>query len=233
MEQTMALAQPDDTVIVSHWTLDLRAAADVASWAAAAPARLEQEAREMAARYPRWALTGADARGRVACRACREPLVCRDGKLRCVRCRRVGAAPRLAWMGHLAIPVAGRPRALARIRLYEHPDYPALRLNGALLWMVPLLAIYPDDWPASPPVVRCGPDLLRILDLEKRRGALRLDADGALQLQPGAPRAATVRAVLEDQVTPHLAAILAVADGDGPLAAFRTAFPPPPTAGAA
>jgi len=42
-----------------------------------------------------------------------------------------------------------------------------------------------------------------------------------------------VRAVLEEQVTPHLAAILRVADGEGPLAAFHAAFPPPPAAGAA
>jgi hypothetical protein len=221
MEQAIVLPGTGDEAMEVRWTVDLAPAGRTAQWARGNPALLEQEVAEMGTYFPRWVLSASDGTALTRCARCADLLVFREGKLRCLRCGRAGPGKHLAWTGHLPVPVAGLPRALERIHAHPHPGYPLVRLGATLLWLVPLLACYPADWPRTPPVVRYDAEIFRILGIPAP-GASHHIVSGSTMCLYGWDqwRAVTMRVVLQQRVVNHVASLLKIGEGQAPVAAF-------------
>jgi hypothetical protein len=199
---------------------DLAAAGKMAAWARTTPPLLAVECADMAAHFPAWLLTVGDGEGLTACAQCGEMLVFGEGKLACQGCGRAGKGRQLAWTGHLPMPVGGLPHALARIRKRAHPGFPLIEAARTLLWLVPVLAVYPSDWPRSAPSIQYDPELFNILGI-RTPGATHHMVGRALCLYAGGQwRSVTMRVVLQQRVVNHLASILKVGDGMTPVLAF-------------
>jgi hypothetical protein len=223
MEQAMNVPQADGSTRDVRWTVDLAAAGRVATWARENPTLLAQEVAEMATYFPRWVLTVGDGQRRLPCGSCGDVLVFREGKCRCVRCGRALArrSAQLAWMGHLPVPVGGLPRTLARIQAQAHPGYPLVTVGGTPLWLVPVAAFYPADWPRSEPIVRYDSELFRILGIPYAGASHHIVDTNRMCLYAWSQwRAVTLRVVLQQRVVNHLASLLKVGDGQAPVAAF-------------
>lgn len=202
---------------------DLTAAGRVADWVRSNPAQLAAEVTEMARHFPAWVLTVSDTEQLRLCTRCADLLVFQAGTLGCRGCGRLGRAGKplqLAWTGHLPVPVDGLPRALARILAAPHPGFPLVPVGGSRLWLVPVLAQYPRDWPRSQPTIRYDPELFRILGIPSP-GASHHMIGTSLCLYAGSQwRTVTLRVVLQQRVVNHLASILKIGNGQEPVAAF-------------
>ena len=207
-----------------EWRVDPLAAAAVAPWAARAPEVLAQDLSGMAQYFPHWFLTG-NAHGqpaRCARRACQgAPLVPTEGALRCVRCREVGEANGLLWLGHL--PSLARPeRAFQRRRkALRRAGFPEVTTGEATFLLVPLMIIYPSEWPNVQPVVRYARRWLDVLNLPPSSGAHHLIQGGrACIFSWGQWTAMPVHVVLQQRMVNHVASLLKVAAGQRPRQAF-------------
>ncbi len=220
MEQAIGVVGADGRTVDARWTVDLAAAGQVSAWARENPALLAQEVAEMAAYFPRWVLTAGDGKAVNRCARCQDVLVFRDGKLACVRCGRVGKGSQLAWMGHLPLPVDGLPQALARIMAHATPGFPLVRVGGTQLWLVPVVAFHPTDWPRSEPILRYDRALFSILNIPATATNHIIDQTRMCLYGWSQWRAVTVRVVLQQRVVNHLASLLKVADGQPAATAF-------------
>jgi hypothetical protein len=191
--------------------------------------RLALEASEMALHFPRWILTISVGRERVLCRSCGGPLVF-DRALRCAACEKKPSSSslpreaRLAWFGLL--PPIGIDR-LERLgpRLRERP--PAQHVIGhrdeiGHYLLVPLVATYPDGFPALPARVAYLPGLFEVAGMAPDRPSheVHLLGGGVMCLYaPGQwlPET-TVRVVLQQRAYAHVIKLLN--HGDGKHGAF-------------
>jgi hypothetical protein len=220
MEQAIGVVQADGRTVDVQWTVDLAAAARVSTWARENPALLAQEVAEMEAYFPRWVLTVGDGTAVSRGPRCSDVPVFREGKLGCVRCGRPGKGSQLAWMGHLPLPVDGLPRALARIEAAAQPGYPLVAVGGRRLWLVPVVAFHPADWPRSEPILRYDRALFSILGIAATATNHIIDHTRMCLYAWGQWRAVTLRVVLQQRVVNHLASLLKVADGQPAATAF-------------
>jgi hypothetical protein len=220
MEQAIGVVQADGHTEDVRWTVDLAAAGRVSAWARENPRLLAQEVAEMAAYFPRWVLTVGDGTAVSRCTRCSDMLVFRDGKPGCVRCGRAGKGPLLAWMGHLPLPVDGLPQALARITAQSKPGYPLVSVGGTRLWLVPVVAFHPADWPRSEPILRYDQAIFAILGISATATNHIIDHTRMCLYAWGQWRAVTMRVVLQQRVVNHLASLLKVADGQPAATAF-------------
>ena len=220
MEQAIGVTGAEGRTEDVHWPVDLAAAGRVSAWARENPALLAQEVSEMAAYFPRWVLTAGDGTVVHRCTRCQDVLVFREGKLGCVRCGRAGKGSHLAWMGHLPLPVDGLPRALARITGQPQPGFPLVRVGGARLWLVPVVAFHPADWPRSEPILRYDRALFTILGIYANATNHIIDHTRMCLYAWNQWRAVTMRVVLQQRVVNHLASLLKVADGQPAATAF-------------
>jgi hypothetical protein len=155
----------DGSIVHHRFAVDLDAAASIVSWGRGGPARLRREVAEMAEHFPRWLLTISVGRERVTC-ACGGMLIF-DRGLRCAGCERPGARPaaaQLAWFGLL--PPVGID-GLTRLKKGLLAKPPAQHVVGQRddlghYLLVPLVALYPAEFPASPPRVAYLPGLFRV-----------------------------------------------------------------------
>jgi hypothetical protein len=155
----------DGTVVHHRFAVDLDAASPFAAWGRGGAARLRREVTEMAEHFPRWLLTVSVGRERVTC-PCGGMLVF-DRSLRCAQCERPAdrpAAAQLAWFGLLPpVGIDGLPR-LKKGLLAKPPAQHVLGQRDDLghYLLVPLVALYPPDFPAAPPRVAYLPGLFRV-----------------------------------------------------------------------
>ncbi len=202
---------------------DLTAVGRVAGWARSNPALPAAEAAEMATHFPAWLLTVGDSEGLSACPRCGDLLEFSAGTLHCRTCGHSGRGKgitHLAWTGHLPMPVDGLPRALAHIQAAPHPGFPLITVGGSRLWLVPVLAHYPSDWPRSPPTIRYDPDLFRILGIAAPGAGHHMIGNTLCLYASGQWRSVSLRVVLQQRVVNHLAGILKIGNGQPPAAAF-------------
>ncbi len=214
-----------------EWTVDPAAVAKVAPWAARMPEVLAQDLAGMAQYFPHWFLA-ASTRGqpaRCARRACQgAPLVpsakspCgTEGALRCARCGTAGEADGLLWLGH--IPSLARPELAfqRRRKALQRAGFPEVVAGEAVYLLVPLMLVYPDEWPNVQPVVRYARRWLDALDLPRSSGAHHLIQGGrACIFSWGQWTAMPVHAVLQERMANHVASLLKVAAGQRPRQAF-------------
>ncbi len=199
---------------------DLTATGRAAGWARSNPALLAAEVAEMATHFPAWLLTVSDGTGLTPCGRCGGLLGFGAGALRCRDCGRAGKGPRLAWTGHLPLPIDGLPRALACILAQPHPAFPLITVGGTRLWLVPVVAHYPLDWPRSQPTIQYDPALFRILGIAAPNASHHMIGSTLCLYAGGQWRNVTLRVVLQQRVVNHLASILKIGDGQEPVTAF-------------
>ena len=207
-----------------EWPVDPAAAGRVAPWAARAPEVLAQDLAGMAQYFPHWFLTGSAGGkpARCARRACQgAPLVPTGGALRCARCGTAGEADGLLWLGH--IPSLARPESVFQRRqeALRRAGFSEVAAGEAVYLLVPLMLVYPGEWPNVQPVVRYARRWLDALDLPRSSGAHHLIHGGqACIFSWGQWTAMPVHAVLQERMTNHVASLLKVAAGQRPRQAF-------------
>lgn len=208
----------DAGAIIHHrWEVDLDAAGSLArGWSE----RLGQEAVDMSEHLPRWVLTVARRGSHAACR-CGGPLVFERG-LRCAACGAVRRRPKdiqLAWYGLLPpIGVDGLPRIKVALekrcpRRHVAGHHPEL---GTYL-LVPALAVYPQNFPESPPRVYYLPELFSLSPMPAAQAAhaYHLLNGGEMCLFAGGQwrPEMSCREVLQQRAYPHVIKLLNYADG--------------------
>lgn len=208
-----------------QWLLDLDAASVVGFWRNAKGARLAQEAAEMAQHFPRWLLTVARGTSMLACPSCAGMIVF-DRGVRCSQCAR-GLAPsripkdvRLAWFGLMPpIGIGSLSRLGERLRTKAPPRHVVgeSASTGRYL-LVPLLAVYPDTFPADDPRIAYFPELFAVPGMPARGpshsahmlGDFVMCLFAAGQWRPET----TCREVLQQRAYAHVVKLLNYADGN-------------------
>jgi hypothetical protein len=143
------------------------------------------------------------------------------GALRCVRCGEAGEVDGLLWLGHL--PSLARPeRTFQRRReALRRAGFPEVKTDAATFLLVPLMVVYPGEWPNIQPVVRYARRWLDALDLPSSSGVHHLIQGGrACIFSWGQWVAMPVHAVLQQRMVNHVASLLKVAAGQPPQQAF-------------
>ena len=208
-----------------QWLLDLDAAATFAWWRNARPDRLEREAVEMACHFPRWLLTAARGQQLLPCPACGGMLVF-DRGVRCAQCARelarskIPGGTKLAWFG--LMPPMGID-SLRRLRDHLVQEAPARHVVGhtpaiGSYLLVPLLAVYPDTFPADSPRVSYFPEFFSIPGMPGRGPAhahhmLSDDVMCLFAAGQWSPET-TCREVLQQRAYAHVVKLLNYADGN-------------------
>jgi hypothetical protein len=211
-------------IVHRSWTVDLDTAGALIRWGKSGAARLRQEVAEMAEHFPRWLLTVSAGRDRVLCPHCSGLLVFDNG-LRCAQCERPvrsTAVPRgasLAWFG--LMPPVGID-GLTRLKKGLVAKPPALHVVGdradiGHYLLVPLVALYPTEFPAAPPRVAYLPGLFQVPGMpeEQCSHTYHMFSGGFMCLfAPGEWRATmTCRELLQQRAYAHVIKLLSYANG--------------------
>jgi hypothetical protein len=207
-----------------QWLLDLDTARLVASWARAAPERLEREAVEMARHFPRWLLTASVGAQLFACPSCEGMLVF-DRGLRCSACSRELVRSRfpreaqLAWFG--LMPPIGID-SLKRLGAQLRERAPARHVVGRSdatghYLLVPLLATYPAEFPSTFPRVSYLQEIFSLRGMPARgvsHTCHMLHDDVMCLFSSGQwRREMTCREALQQRAYPHVVKLLNYANG--------------------
>ena len=209
-----------DRVVHHRWTVDLDAAARVTGMERE---RLEAEAREMAEHLPRWLLTLSRAGRLVTCSRCGGTIVF-DRGVRCVVCDQPLNAKsmqrtRAAWFGLLPpIGIDSLPTIRAALAEKTPPQHVVgQRPEIGTFLLAPLVAEYPEAFPAVPPDVFYLPGFFQIRGIPKEgmshayhmleRGRMCLFAGGQWQ------SSMSCREVLQQRAYVHVIKLLRYGDG--------------------
>ena len=117
---------------------------------------LERDAREMHEYLPHWIITVGSGIDPLRSKCCTDNLAPIEGELRCILCHRASAEKpnTLAWTGLLPVNLEGRPKTLKRLEKAQTDGklkYPFISPGGKRHLLVPVLLVYPANWPYSPP----------------------------------------------------------------------------------
>ena len=204
-----------------RWQVDTPAAGQVMAWVRRNPAAWAVDLREMKASFPRWVLVGSQDQQPSLCAACGNLVAPQRDGLCCVACGRPGAATHLAWLGQL--PVLARPEAeFAPRRAALHAaGFGEVVVGGLAYLLVPLVLVYPTEWPLQEPAVTYAPAWLQALGLASAGSFYHLYWGGrACLFATGQWRPMPVAAVLQQRVVNHVGSLLKIAAGMEPGVAF-------------
>jgi hypothetical protein len=206
------------------WTVDIPAACSVGT--DMKTQRLTREVADMAQHMPRWILTLATPTNNdfTACPRCKGMLVF-DRGIRCVQCgkpapkRQVNNA-RLAWFGLLPpIGVDGLERLKAGLQRKGAPEKHVFgqRADIGSFLLVPLLAIYPANFPVNSVRVSYMPGFWRLPNMPRNAAAheYHMLGDSLMCLFAGGEwkQNTTCREVLQQRAYPHVIKMLNYANG--------------------
>lgn len=218
-------AREGDRIVHRRWRVDLAAAHRLGRWSGNTTRRLTREVTEMAEHFPRWILTVSRDRDRrrVTCRGCGGMLVFDDG-LRCVGCG-AAVAPRqlprvsLAWFGLLPpIGLDGLRRLGAELTARPPAQHLVGKREGIGRYLlVPLVAVHPPGFPASPVRVAYLPSFFKARGMPPERAshAYHMLSDGFMCLFAEGEwrRGMSCREVLQQRAYAHVIKLLNYADG--------------------
>jgi hypothetical protein len=202
------------------WIVDSEAAGQVMGWVRREAATWRADLEAMATHFPHWALVGGSGSQAARCR-CGGPLAPAQGALRCVLCGKAGRADTLMWVGH--VPVLARPEATfgARRRALQAAGFGETEIGGLVYLLVPLVVVYPSEWPSLEPAVYYAPTWLATLELPLADGRYHVIGGGrACLFGWGQWRPMSIAAVLQQRVVNHVVSLLKIAAGMSPDKAF-------------
>lgn len=202
------------------WVVDGAAAGQVMRWVRREPAAWLADLEGMARHFPYWVLVGGRGSQPVRC-ACGGPLVPQKGGLRCVLCGKAGQADGLMWAGQL--PVLARPddSFMARRKALTTAGFAETEVGGLVYLLVPLVVVYPGEWPSLEPGVYYAPEWLTAIGLPQANGSYHLVSGGrACLFGYNQWRPMSVAAVLQQRVVNHVVSLFKIAAGMSPHRAF-------------
>jgi hypothetical protein len=200
--------------------VDAVAAAKVMAWVRREPEMWRTDLATMATHFPHWALVGGKGAQPARCE-CGGPLVPTEGALRCAICGEEGRADTLLWVGQM--PVLARPEAsfAPRRAALQAAGFGEARAGALLYLLVPLVVVYPSEWPSLEPGVYYAPKWLTTLALPLADGRYHIVGGGrACLFGWGQWRPMSVAAVLQQRVVNHTVSLLKIAAGMPPEKAF-------------
>jgi len=201
------------------WRVDLDAALALTRSKRFDLVRLEAEVREMAEHFPRWVLTASAGREPAPCPSCGGLLVF-DRGLRCVECERATRSrallksANLAWFGLLPPIGIDGLRKLKRALVAKAPPKHVVGQRPELghYLLVPLLARYPRDFPASAVQVAYQPGLFGVRGMppESASHSTHMLGGGFMCLFASGQwrRVMTAREVLQQRAYAHVIKLL-------------------------
>jgi hypothetical protein len=219
MTTTYQHTQLDGTEL--RWAVDGRAAGQVMAWAARSPQVLAADLRGMADYFPHWLLVGTMEALPRLCPQCRQLSVPVEGAVRCLRCRRKQAVDGLAWLGHL--PLLTRPEAAFEVKrqALRQAGFQEVTTGQAAYLLVPLVILYPTEWPNVEPTVRYDRRWLTAMGLPHNSAAHHLIQNGrACIFSWNQWQAMPIHAVLQQRMVNHLHSLCKIAAGQRPEQAF-------------
>src|SRR5690606_23482262 len=122
------------------------------------------------------------------------------GGLRCVVCGKAGIADTLMWVGQ--IPVLARPEVsfAAKRSALTAAGFGETEIGGLVYLLVPLVVVYPTEWPSLEPGVYYAPKWLTTLGLPLADGSYHIIGGGrACLFGWGQWRPMSVAAVLQQR----------------------------------
>lgn len=200
--------------------VDEEAAWQVMGWVRREPASWRADLEEMAKHFPHWTLVGGKGSQPLRC-GCGGPLAPQEAGLCCVLCRKAGQADSLMWVGQL--PVLARPdnSFVARRKALTAAGFAETTVGGLVYLLVPLVVVYPGEWPSLEPGVYYSPQWLAAAGLPIANGAYHLVGGGrACLFGYNQWRPMSVAAVLQQRVVNHVVSLLKIAAGMTPHEAF-------------
>jgi hypothetical protein len=202
------------------WIVDSLAAGQTMGWVRREAAAWQADLTSMATHFPHWVLVGGDGSRAATC-ACGGPLAPQSGGLRCVLCGAAGEASGLLWMGQLPVLARPEPSFSARREALLRAGFQETVVGGLAYLLVPLVVVYPSEWPMLESHICYAPTWLRALGLPEYNAGYHLVGGGrACLFGWGQWRPMSVAAVLQQRMVNHGVSLLKIAAGVSPTEAF-------------
>lgn len=202
------------------WVVDETAAGQVMGWVRRESKVWQADLEGMATNFPHWALIGGSGSQPVRC-ACGGPLSPQMGGLRCVVCGKAGRADSLMWVGQLPVLARAESTFSMRRRALQAAGFAEAEVGGLLYLLVPLVVVYPTEWPSLEAGIYYSPKWLTALELPLANGFYHLIGGGrACLFGWGQWRAMNVAALLQQRMVNHVVSLLKIAAGATPDEAF-------------
>jgi hypothetical protein len=190
-------------------------------WAARTRNILLPDLTGMADYFPHWLLVGTAQARPLICPTCRTLSVPVDGAIRCLKCRQSQQADGLAWVGHIPILARLEPAFEVRRQALSRAGFPEVMVGQTVYLLVPLVVIYPAEWPNVEPMVRYDRRWLTAMDLPHSSGSHHLIQNGrACIFGWNQWQAMPIHAVLQQRMVNHIHSLCKIAAGQRPDQAF-------------
>lgn len=192
---------------------------------------LARDIEEMQKYLPHWIITVGKGMDLLRSKCCSDNLAPIDGELRCILCNRASQElpNTLVWLGLLPLSLEGRPKALKKIEQAQQKGklkYPIISPNNKKHLLIPIMVVYPNNWPYSPPQVhyvdRQYLDALKITAGHNTHvvGERTICLYHAAQWNDNT----TIMQVIANRVAPHMLALLKLSDEDKNFEFFETNY---------
>jgi hypothetical protein len=195
---------------------------------------LERDFKEMNNYLPHWILTVGKNLDLLKSKCCSDNLAPIEGELRCILCNGVSKeTPNiLVWTGLLPVNLEGRPKAIKKLEKAQKEGklkYPFIEPGGKKHLLVPVLVVYPSNWPYSPPQAHyLDRQYIEALKLPIGQNA-HIVGDRTLCLYHGFHSGqwddnTTIMYIVANRIAPHMLALLKLAEEDKNFEFFETNY---------
>lgn len=195
---------------------------------------LERDLEEMSKYLPHWILTVGSNLDPLLSKCCSDNLAPIEGELRCVLCNKPSniTPNTLAWTGLLPVNLEGRPKALKKLEKAQTAGklkYPFISPSGKKHLLVPILVVYPSNWPYSPPQAHyLDRQYIDALKLPTTHNS-HIVGSKTMCLYHGFHGGSwddntTIMYVIANRIAPHLLALLKLSDEEKNFDFFETNY---------
>lgn len=200
------------------WEIDTNSAERIQKWVKRLPRIFQREISEMNEFFPRWILTVSKQDGTIiTCDNCDNTIIPVNKILTCVACDRTCKKMdkiNLAWIGHLPTLVSGRKNVLKKLLNNRNPEYPLVEVDNKFYWLVPLVIVYPDKFPAEEAQCFYKPEFFKILGTPPNSHYNHILGQNRMCLfKYNEWNSISVREILQQRVVNHLISTIKIADG--------------------
>ncbi|MBI4850982.1 MAG: hypothetical protein HY819_04050 [Acidobacteria bacterium] len=195
---------------------------------------LERDLSEMSKYLPHWILTVGKDLDPLKSKCCLDNLAPIQGELRCILCNQPSTEKpnTLVWTGLLPVNLEGRPKALKKLEKAQASGklkYPFISPGGKKHLLVPVLVVYPSNWPYSPPQAHyLDRQYIDALKLPSGHNS-HIVGSRTMCLYHGFHSGqwddnTTIMYVIANRVAPHMLALLKLADEEKNFEYFETNY---------
>jgi hypothetical protein len=191
---------------------------------------LKRDIEEMSQYLPHWIITVGNGINLLHSKCCSDNLAPIEGELRCILCNRPSSETpnTLTWTGLLPVGLEGYEKAfkkLEKARAEGKLKYPIIIPNNKRHLLVPMMVVYPSNWPYSPPQVHYVDnqyiDALKLpSNHQTHLGGRTICLYHAAQWNDNT----SIMQVIANRVAPHLLALLKLSNDQENFEFFNTSY---------